>query len=198
MATEILRPNAAGDENALLHKGGGSGNVNNWQEVDEVIADEGGTYVVKVGTGYLRDLYELPAHSVGSGTINSITIYFRISCFEAAGIVYGKPAQKSGATITEGTQQSEPGTDWSTKSQTYTTNPATTNAYTWAEIDALQIGVALNTSSSTRTGGCTQVYVEVDYTPAPAGWTGKLSGVSSPAKIAGVVRANIAKVKGVA
>lgn len=34
--------------------------------------------------------------------------------------------------------------------------------------------------------------------PAPVGWTGKIAGVTNPAKIMGVDVANIAKVKGVA
>lgn len=33
--------------------------------------------------------------------------------------------------------------------------------------------------------------------PPPAGWTGKISGVTNPAKVMGVDVANIAKVKGV-
>ncbi len=49
-----------------------------------------------------------------------------------------------------------------------------------------------------KVASCTQVYVEVDYTPAPPGWSGKISGVTNPAKVMGVDKANIAKVKGVA
>lgn len=37
-----------------------------------------------------------------------------------------------------------------------------------------------------------------NYTEAVAGWTGKISGVTNPAKVMGVAVANIAKVKGVA
>ena len=39
--------------------------------------------------------------------------------------------------------------------------------------------------------------IKVTYTPAAAGWTGKLSGVTNPAKIDGVAVANISKVMGV-
>jgi len=38
----------------------------------------------------------------------------------------------------------------------------------------------------------------IEYTPLVVGWTGKISGVTNPAKIMGVAVANIAKVKGVA
>lgn len=37
----------------------------------------------------------------------------------------------------------------------------------------------------------------VGYATAPTGWTGKISGVTNPAKVMGVAAANIAKVKGV-
>lgn len=36
-----------------------------------------------------------------------------------------------------------------------------------------------------------------DYTPTVVGWTGKISGVTNPAKVMGVDVANIAKVKGI-
>ena len=44
----------------------------------------------------------------------------------------------------------------------------------------------------------TAYFYEVDFNEAPAGWTGKIAGVSSPAKVMGVAAANIATVKGVA
>ncbi|GAH88175.1 unnamed protein product, partial [marine sediment metagenome] len=40
--------------------------------------------------------------------------------------------------------------------------------------------------------------IYLNYPFVPAGWTGKISGVTNPAKIMGVPVANIAKVKGVA
>ena len=53
----------------------------------------------------------------------------------------------------------------------YTTNPYTTSAWTWDEIDALVAGVYLWCSSADKDGcnaQCTQVYVEVDYTETGA------------------------------
>jgi len=47
--------------------------------------------------------------------------------------------------------------------------------------------------------GTTRDYsIYCDYSEAPPGWTGKISGVVNPAKVMGVPVANIAKVKGVA
>ena len=162
MAIEILRPNAAGDETSITSHYPYSGE--HWDKVDEETPDDDSTYICTYSSSYQRDLYNLPSPT-GSGTINSITIYFRI--YAAAGTGYGKPSQKSGATVTDGDEQTQ-GNTWATKSQTYTTNPATGNPYTWDEIGALQVGVSLKQTSGGTATRCTQVYVEIDYTPVVA------------------------------
>lgn len=50
---------------------------------------------------------------------------------------------------------------------------------------------------SSEKGGDFRPKLEITYTIPPPGWTGKISGVTNPAKIMGVDVANIAKVKGV-
>lgn len=163
MATEILRPNAAGDE-TNLSIGGFSPAPTNWESVDEAVADGITTIVFRASTSYARDLYKLQNPSVAV-IINSIIIYFRIRNVHASQTAYAKPVQKSGVTVTEGAEQSQYGNAWVTKSQTYTTNPATGNPYTRGEIDNLQVGVSLKTSHGTYPAHCTQVYIEIDYTP---------------------------------
>lgn len=160
MATETLRPNGAGDETAISSQYPAT--TAHWDKVDEAVADDATTTVSESGSSYTRDLYNLPAHSVGSGTISKITIFWRMSCTD--GTWYSKPSQKSGTTVTDGTEQSAYADDgvYALVSQAYTTNPATGNPYTWDEIDALQIGICLK--SPDETSFCTQVYVEVDYT----------------------------------
>jgi len=74
--TETLRPNAAGDETSISSQYPVSGV--HWDKVDEAIADDSATYVYTTSTSYQRDLYDIPAHT-GSGTINSVTIYFRLA-----------------------------------------------------------------------------------------------------------------------
>lgn len=163
MATETLRPSAAGDECNLP---GQDGAVcpNHYQNVDEAVADDGTTTVRNGTLGYLRDLYNLPASGVGAGTINFIKVHFR--CYRPYYIGYVKPVIKSNSTVTEGTQvecspRNGPYTD---HSEQWNTNPADSAAWEWADIDALQIGVALITTQSGYDARCTQVYVEVDYT----------------------------------
>ena len=158
-STLTLRPNGAGDETSI--PGQTPDSTYHWDKVDEASTDEDTTYLRGYNATYDRDLYALPNHTTETGRIDSVTIYFRIRCSSGTATAYAEPSQKSGTTITDGTEQSQYGSNWVTESQTYTTNPATGNAYTWAEIDALQIGVRLQSSS---TAWCTQVYAEVNYT----------------------------------
>lgn len=162
MATEILRPNAAGDETNL-----NPNDTDNYAMVDEEIPDDDTTKVYNaVENGYKRDLYNLPAHSEGSGTINFIKIYFRCKC-GVAGLA--KPSLKSNSTVTDGTEV-ELTTSYVTYSEQWDTNPADSEAWEWDDIDALQIGVSLRAPSGAglRSAHCTQVYVEVDYTAGGA------------------------------
>jgi hypothetical protein len=173
--TETLRPTAAGDETNIASV---SGETSHWEAVDEEVADDLSTYVYTSATDYERDLYNIADHSEGGGTISSITVYAR--CYWSG---YAEPNQASIAiAIKSGTGNGAPDTvdegdeetlatrqAWENFSSEWTVNPATGSAWTWDEIDNLQIGIALRESYS---GGpadtcCTQVYVEVDYSYIP-------------------------------
>ncbi len=157
---EILRPNAAGDETAIGIQFPASGS--HWDKVDESIADDDTTFVAGTSVAYQRDLYNLPPHSVGSGSVNFMSIYLVKRAIVQAG--YYQYSQKSGTAVTDSGDYLRSADDYGTTSLKYTTNPATGIAYTWGEIDALQIGVSLKTAISGGTIRCTQVYTEVDYT----------------------------------
>jgi len=208
MATETLRPNAAGDECNIFNEAGAAC-PNHYQNVDEDPPDEYTTHV-KGGewgdpAGWCRDLYNTEDSGVGAGTINHITVH--AYCLADVGVPTNtslKIAIKSGTdngapdTVDESAEKTlTGGITWTDYSNQWATNPATTNPWTWEEIDRLQIGVALRSNKFPTAGGdsiCTQVYVVVDYS---SGWTGKIAGVTNPAKIMGVDVADIAKVKGV-
>jgi len=66
----------------------------------------------------------------------------------------------------DGTEESVVGTAFDTKSYQWTTNPNTSAAWTWDEIDALQIGVDLKGDGSSS-AYLTQVYASVSYEAAP-------------------------------
>jgi hypothetical protein len=159
--TETLRPNAAGDEESIYTATSGPGN--HWQDVDEETPDDATTRVVSPSLTYQRDLYNLPAHSEGSGTINFIKVYFRSKEDWVGVSCYAKPSLKSDSTITDGDEVELTG-DWVTYSQQWSTNPADNEAWEWSDIDALQIGVSLKSTNTEYAAYCTQVYVEVDYT----------------------------------
>jgi len=165
MATEILRPNAAGDEEGLADYGGTGGEPDNWSCVDEAVADDGTTYVFTASSGGARDLYNIPASS-GSGVINKITVHFR--CWtDYKSSCRAKASIKSNSIITDGDEKTlaQNGV-WEDFSQEWAVNPADSEAWEWADIDALQIGVALKGLLNEYYMRCTQVYVVVDYTVA--------------------------------
>jgi len=164
-ATETLRPNAAGDETSIESQFPASGA--HWEKVDEVEADDDTSYVQDTTGSYKRDLYNLPASS-GSGVINFIKIYFK--CMgqpEFQGFQpHAKPSLKSNSKVTDGTEVNLTG--WTMYSEQWDKNPADDEAWEWADIDALQIGVSLHGTVDFY-ARCTQVYVEIDFTPAGEG-----------------------------
>ena len=162
MATGTLRPNGAGDETNLFpYPDTGEAN---WEDVDEEVADDNATYV-KSGTAdanWRRDLYNLPAHS-GSGTINKITVYARAYTYNPSQTGL-KIAIKIGGTVYESSEITPSSGSYTTYSNEWADNPNSGSAWTWDDIDNLQIGVNARRTNSYGTR-ITKVYVEVDYTP---------------------------------
>jgi len=71
---------------------------------------------------------------------------------------------KSNSTVTDGTEI-ELTSSFTEYSEQWNNNPADSQAWEKADINNLQIGVALKAISGYY-GYCTQVYVEIDYSPA--------------------------------
>lgn len=168
MATEILRPNEAGDETNITAEKPLDGI--HWQLVDEETPDDGTSYVKESETTYHRDFYNLPASS-GVGSINKITVHARCSAYVDVVQASLKICVKSDTTPTEDDEQSVT-PDWALYSKEWALNPADGEVWEWADIDALQIGVSLRRSEPdlpSRITKCTQVYVEIDYTPPVVG-----------------------------
>ena len=157
MATEILRPNAAGDSTEFTVTGA----TYNWQAVDEATPDDDVTYV-----GYAlyskKDLYNIQDSGIDDGdTINKVTLYARVK--KPTSTYYkGYYGLKSGATEDWGTEITFTAS-YVDYSREYTTDPNTGSAWTKAALNALQIGERIldGANSGMR---CTQIYVEVDYT----------------------------------
>ena len=172
MATEILRPNAGGaNTNCRYWDGAGHDpDVNeNYKQVDEETPDSAATMVYySLGT-YALDTHGIPSHSEGSGVINHVKVY----CVMANNGTYGKVAIRTHSTEYYGDEENLTAS-WVAYNRQWDTNPNTGTAWTWDEVDALEIGVALREGGG-QSARCTQVYVEVDYiaiTPKTSSDTG--------------------------
>lgn len=200
--TETLRPNAAGDECNINSQQGCSACPNHYDCVSEVVADDWTTVVKKSGAGYLRDLYAMANLAVSPASITSVVVWARADTTGGTGLALKiciKTGTGAGAPDTVDEAEKDIGSDWANYSHTWNTNPATGAAFTEAEVNAMQAGVAVQgpPTAPANTTAVTQVWMVVTY-ELPSGWSGKFIGVTDPAKVLGVAKANIAKVNGVA
>lgn len=165
MATEILRPNDAGDYTNINNQYPSSGY--HWDKVDEVTQDTSATRVETLHntTTQVKDAYGLTDTAIPSGaTINSVKVYF---CFITNYLKssYAQPFLRISTTETAGTEQIDD-RKWTTYNQTL----ARPGGGSWAvsDLNGLQVCIGLRVASGGEAGLdkalCTQVYVEVDYT----------------------------------
>ena len=176
---EILRPDAPGDK--CGYPWGCTSCPNHWQCVDDEIPDGGATqvYSTSVPMPYmLSELYNTENHTAGEGTIREITVYGRFK--RSSKDKYGRPytpyssarvgIETGGVEYTSG--RFMVGTSWDNYGTTWATNPQTGTPWTWADIDALQIGTAMGRPAPRGIGlytYCTQNWVEVEYAPYAVG-----------------------------
>jgi hypothetical protein len=154
---EILRPSGAGTTQLTIR--GSSPAATNWEGVDEVVADDGITYNRCLNSN-LKDLYDLPSSAYSTGTINSVIHTIRCNSSYTAHTAY--PLIKaSGVEYENGIAISGP--SWVTQNITYTTNPNTGLAWTWDDVNSLQVGVRFNIASNWD--AVTQTYATVNFTP---------------------------------
>jgi len=176
MATLTLRPNAGGTHTELHYYDGSIHNpdVNvNYTMVDEAVKDDTSTLVGEWGTapiGYEHDTYNVPNHTTETGTINSVKVIAYVRDGASATHRYYKCVVRSDGTTTDGTEQDLSGdtNNFIEISQQWNTNPADSQAWEWADIDALEIGIG-SEKKNAASPEITQVYVVVDYTPPGAG-----------------------------
>jgi RHS repeat-associated protein len=161
--TEILTPNAAGDETGISSQYPTSGS--HFEKVDDTPGspDDNSTYVKSTNSSYQRDFYNLTNHT-GSGIINYIEIKYRFASSSGSYTAYLKPTIKTGGMVYEGTEVTRQSTSYIDGSYRWTVNPNTGSAWTWAELDSLQAGISLHKGTSGE-ARCTQVYIKVNYSP---------------------------------
>ena len=171
MATETLRPNAAGDE-CNIDKQSGAACPNHYLNVDEVESDEHTTRNLTKSTSWLRDLYNIQDHIVGIDIISKIAVY--ALCWRPIVITASQSIKvciKTGGVVHEDLPRAIPDATWTYIIKEWAINPTTGFAFTWAEIDALQIGIALRSCNLPLEDYtmCTQMYVVVTCAALVAG-----------------------------
>lgn len=152
----ILRPNAVGDATNLTPVGDNP----NWKCVDETVPDDDATYVSTTALAQTCDLYNIPNHTTEHGLITGLTIF--TECKSITGEGTSNETLKTGGGQYTGAYH-ELTQQYAIYSRFWDENPNTTNPWTWAEIDALQIGVCLNAGAGGNEARCTQVYAKVSY-----------------------------------
>ena len=152
LLTETLRPNGVGRFARLSAYPPGA---RNWDCVNDIISDEDSTYV----QGTQTDLYGVQDHT-GSGTIRSITVLVR--CRVRSGTASARTAMRTYATNYFGSYVAL-STSYSDYSTVYATNPSTGLAWSWSEVNSLEIGVGLRTGGRRSSVCCTQVWIVVTF-----------------------------------
>lgn len=139
--------------------------------IDETSKDET-DYVAGVFTGaWQTDIYGFTNHSSESGSISSVVLKYYTGLGAAGSYTaIAKGAIKIGSTTYYGSEFTPP-SSVTLHSDTWNTNPATSAAWTWSEIDDLLAGVSLYSTKTDWSNFSTiyvyQLWVEVNYTPIP-------------------------------
>jgi hypothetical protein len=128
---ETVRPDGGGDENTW--SSGGYLDVNDQNDA---------TYLQSGIGSWEEALFSTNDHTTGSGIINWVRVYIRHQYLYNSDGTYPavRTSIKSGTTESDGTAIAC-GASWSDAYTEYPTNPDTGSAWTWAEIDSIQIGV---------------------------------------------------------
>jgi len=166
MSTLILRPNSDSHRGLISSSG-----ADHYALVDETSLNEADYVWVDGGASSqtLYDTFGYPDHSTESETINSVTV--KAYCKKAvtgtdASNVRIRPQVSIGGTGYYGAAQNlTSSTALYTKA--WTTNPATSSAWSWTNIDNLIAGIELTSHYTDKNNNvdaiCYQLWVEVDY-----------------------------------
>jgi hypothetical protein len=135
--------------------------------VDEVVADDADYIAASdFSNATFKDLFAYADHTTESGTINSVKIYARCK-YVQLGSSTTPHIHLCPTSSVEGTAQNVT-TSWAVYTQTWTTNPADSAAWEWADIDALVAGIVGTVYGAGDFVNwnyiwCSQFYIEVDY-----------------------------------
>lgn len=159
MSTAYLLPVADGNYTGFSS----TGCTADWQCIDDPVGSPDDTTTrLSTASSPARQSVILDAFTQG-GIINSVTIHFRV--FQGAAVSTGLAFLRIGSTDYDGAGQVLPNdAAYHDYSQVWALNPATSAAWTYAALAALEAGLSTTFVGigSTR---LTQLYAAVDYTP---------------------------------
>lgn len=154
-ATLTLRPSADGAFSQWIAFWGGT----HFSEVDEVVCDNDATYI-REGTDTDKDYFILPNHTTEIGTITKVEVF--ACCGNGDGgvklVIYDTSSTNRQTASVSWTFAD----GWNMQSNVFATNPDG-GAWTWGDIDDLQIGVEKEASTPPNFPHISQMYVEVTY-----------------------------------
>ena len=164
--TEYFDPNAAGGETLITDQYPASGA--HWDKVSETSPDGDSTYVTTDSNNWEEDLYNIEDHSTqtAAGTITYVKIYAeaRVTANATQSNLYIHI--KTNGVEHNGSEQTLT-LSYATYSYQWNNNPQTGQAWTWDEIDILQIGVGIRRPDVAEYTRVTQVYAEVGFEAPP-------------------------------
>ena len=155
MAKLTIRPNAAGNQQGWDAEGGG------YDRVDEVISD-GDTTRVYTPTDDRVATFNLDDSTTERGAISGIEVFINTKGVDPISKTV-QLAIRTGGTDYFSSDQTYNNTSYHEESNTWSTNPDTSSAWTWEEIDSLEAGMKRISGGGQAV---TQVWVVVTYTPA--------------------------------
>ncbi len=164
--TENFRPDSAGNETGIESQYPDLDE--HWDKVADVTSDDDATYIETSSNAWVEDLFnitDLDTQTAG-GTINYVRVYIvaraTANSTQTNAYVHIK---------TNGLEDNGPTENLTTSYVTYSNqwnvNPQTDSAWTWSEIDALQVGVGLRRPVVGEYARCTQVWAEVSFDAPP-------------------------------
>ncbi len=163
---EIFRPNAAGDETTIWRQEPDS--EEHWDKVSENVSDGDDTYVATDRNTWLEDLYSTANHTTqtAAGNITYVDVYMECRVTANATQTSAYAHIKTNGVEHNGTTENLT-LSYDTYFYSWDYNPQSEAAWTWDEIDALQIGIGLRRPVLNWEAYCTQVYTEVGFKAPP-------------------------------
>lgn len=171
MAIEVRRPTGNGATANWSGSGGGAA----WEGVDEASADDDTSYAFRADS-FANHKFTFVPFAISSSAIASVVVRSRARVTVGGnGSDFTVSLTITGDEFVFGTLQADIGTTYTDFVDTWATNPKTGAAWTEADVEGsgsnplTQFGMRASSMIAGEEMRCTQISIEVDYTPAAGG-----------------------------